>query len=84
MVVLASGLTAATIGVSRLVLGVHWPTDVVAGWALGLGAALVVTIVAALVASAHRTGNAPQRAPLAVALRMFDVRRDNGTRLQAA
>jgi undecaprenyl-diphosphatase len=84
IVVIASGLTAATIGISRLILGVHWPTDVLAGWALGLSTALVVTIMAALVASAHRTGNAPQRAPLAVALRTFDIRRDHGTRLQAA
>jgi undecaprenyl-diphosphatase len=83
-VVIASGLVAAMIGISRLVLGVHWPTDVLAGWALGLSAALVVTIMAALVASADRTGNAPQRAPVAIALHLFDRRRDDGTRLQAA
>ncbi|WP_126174013.1 phosphatase PAP2 family protein [Altericroceibacterium xinjiangense] len=43
--VLAILLTAA-VGVSRVYLGVHWPTDVLAGWAVGASWALLFWLVA--------------------------------------
>ena len=46
--VLAAGLLAFIIGLSRVLLGVHWPSDVIAGWSFGLLWTL------AMVAVAHR------------------------------
>jgi undecaprenyl-diphosphatase len=39
-----SVLLVAAIGVSRVYLGVHWPTDVLAGWTLGSAVALVAWV----------------------------------------
>ena len=53
LIVLAIGITAL-VGASRVYLGVHWPSDVLAGWAAGAVWALVVWGATHLL---QRTGN---------------------------
>ena len=45
LILLALLITLA-VGVSRVYLGVHWPTDVLAGWAVGAGWALFCWLIA--------------------------------------
>jgi undecaprenyl-diphosphatase len=54
LLLVGAALLVIVIGVSRVYLGVHWPTDVIAGWTLGAMIALCADI--ALVRTAPRKG----------------------------
>ena len=64
-----SVLITLMIGISRLYLGVHWPSDVLAGWALGAAWALIVWMIAQRLEPARpdsetlRSNQPPRQAP---------------------
>lgn len=84
VLVLAAGFTLPVIvGLSRLELGVHWPTDVAAGLALGTCAALGVVAASAWFAGAERSPGHASRPVVAHARDLLLTRRQVRARAAA-
>ena len=56
LTLVAAGVFAVTMGLSRVFLGHHWLTDVVVAWTLGLAWLTLVVVAHRLYLTAHRRG----------------------------